>query len=871
MPRLLRLSFFLVAAALLLGTCVFITNPAGEPPGTQATPPSTQSLEETQVLPTPTQPLVVVPTFGPGTTPLPPLDLPEPTLKDYPAGEIFISAAGKGIVSLGAGGVEQLSTLPPESTYPFVSPSGQRVGFLYHQVQQDGTAHFYGVSDAGNVFLPPGNSPGRTLSTQPSLAAWSPDEQLVVSVNALGSEDFSTSYYVQVLALDTGDAPDPWKVMTTFQVKGLVDLTWSPDSRALAFIAAGEGGLRFYLALLGQASLGFGEQQPLQVLLPLEKALAVQALPGNRMLYATTEGIYLQAELPGTPHLVTRSLAPYTNVAFSASGGWAAIYTEEQAGLYILDLVTGNERLVSDVQAGDFGEVLTWSSDGRHLAFSLSDELLPDLADLYVTTLNGDVTFLRTIPRLKPGKQARNLVSWHPSEPYLTYLERTVSGYVVWLSAADGSGSAYLNPGAPGVEEHISWKAETPTIEVVELPLAPEPCIALEPRLKIGNSAFSSLEPPIVSLLYQDAGFGAPVIGSLIPGEPAWVLGGPICSKNSNFWLVRSKVSALVGWAAEGDSAGYYVTPRPDAILLTIKGKIYALPLDVPDLHLVADPETFAPGVGMQLISPHWLPDGESFSYLAAAPKVAAGLYIQPYPSGATVDLIYSLAQPGYDLPAGAWSPDGSRLVISLGPEGGNRDLFLIQANGSLVQNLTGSPGLDDRSPAWSPDGTRIVYLSGKGAETEMYVLAPGESISRLTNNQVEEVSPAWSPLGTRIAYAERTGSRPELFTMATNGTGRDRLTDDPGWYPAWSPDGLRIAFTDPVNDRLLLVDADGRNLRVLALAGDDQDPVQAVWAPSGDRLLFVYQNTMYIFDLTTNTSQPMVSGLDNPWVAWQP
>lgn len=872
MLRFFQRFIFLLLAAVLLLSCSLIDFLSGEPRSTQTVPPSTQSPLETQALNTPTLPLIVVPTVN-RTTPaaLTPPVLPESTLDHFPAGEIYFSASGEGMLRLEPASRELVQMpLPGDAAFPFVSPDGNRLGFVFSQDQAGGSSHYFGVSEAGQVYLPSSKSPGRSLSPQPYLAAWSPDGELVASVSALGSEALSTSYYIQVFAFDAQAAPDLWQLRTSFQVKGLADLVWAPDSRGLAWIAASDSGQRFFFAPLSESPLPAGVEQTVQMLLPQETALAVQALPGSRLIYAAATGIYLQANWSENPRLITHNLAPYTRAAFDPSGRWAGIYSENRGGLFVLDLLSGVERLVSEVPAGEFGQVLAWDARGRYLAFSLLNVLLPGYDYLYAAPLEGEINFLRAIPHLSLDLKARSLVAWHPSEPYISFLERFEAGYIIWLAAADGSGSVELNPETPGVEAVFSWQAEPAAIDLVQLPLAPEPCTAVAPRLKIGNSAYSNLEPPIISLIYRDAGFSAPVLGSLNPGEPAWVLGGPICSANSNFWLLRAKESSLVGWAAEGDSASYFLAPRPDALLITVSRKLYALPLDVPELRLVADPEGIAPGAGMQLVSPHWLPDGQSFSYLASAPKLAVGLYIQTYPDGAGLDLLSMLAQFRYDLPAGAWSPDGSRVVISLGPEGGNRDLFLIQSDGSLIQNLTG-PSLDDRSPAWSPDGTRIVFLSGQGAATEMHVLAPGESITRLTNNQVEEASPAWSPLGSRIAFAELRDGRPELFTITFPGGERTRLGTEPGWYPAWSPDGQRIAFTDPVNDRLLLVNADGTNLRVLALAGDDQDPVQVVWAPSGDRLAYVYQNTVHIFDLTTNTTQPVATGLDNPWIAWQP
>src|SRR3972149_244325 len=57
----------------------------------------------------------------------------------------------------------------------------------------------------------------------------------------------------------------------------------------------------------------------------------------------------------------------------------------------------------------------------------------------------------------------------------------------------------------------------------------------------------------------------------------------------------------------------------------------------------------------------------------------------------------------------------------------GNEEIYTMNADGSNVQRLTfdvvGSPK-SDLSPAWSPDGTRIAFVSNRdGGNYEIYVM----------------------------------------------------------------------------------------------------------------------------------------------------
>lgn len=195
-----------------------------------------------------------------------------------------------------------------------------------------------------------------------------------------------------------------------------------------------------------------------------------------------------------------------------------------------------------------------------------------------------------------------------------------------------------------------------------------------------------------------------------------------------------------------------------------------------------------------------------------------------------------------------AWSADGTRIAFQRESAGSYHDyeIFVMNADGSGITRLTYSAG-GDELPAWSPDGTRIAFVSFRDNPTGggIYVMnADGTNVKRLTlNTQYSDSTPAWSPDGTRIAFAAvRDGAtQHEIFVMNADGTNLRRLTSGGGFNhgPAWSPDGSLIAFTShrDGNFEIYVMDADGGNQR--KLTNNPEDDGSPSWSPDGTKIVF--------------------------------
>jgi len=162
-----------------------------------------------------------------------------------------------------------------------------------------------------------------------------------------------------------------------------------------------------------------------------------------------------------------------------------------------------------------------------------------------------------------------------------------------------------------------------------------------------------------------------------------------------------------------------------------------------------------------------------------------------------------------------SWAPNATQIVFT-SEQDGNREIYVVNADGSGLTNLTNS-SVEDMQPAWSPDGNRIVFVSDRDGNREIYVMnIDGNSVTRLTTSDAPDVHPVWSPDGSRIAFAsERDGNR-EVYVMNADGSNPVRLTDNGAHdsQPSWIADGSQILFGSERdgNREVYVMNADGSN-----------------------------------------------------------
>jgi Tol biopolymer transport system component len=140
------------------------------------------------------------------------------------------------------------------------------------------------------------------------------------------------------------------------------------------------------------------------------------------------------------------------------------------------------------------------------------------------------------------------------------------------------------------------------------------------------------------------------------------------------------------------------------------------------------------------------------------------------------------------------WSPDGSQLLFESELDG-NREIYVMERNGSQIQQLTISVIGFNFAPTWSADGQRIAFVSDRDGDWEIYVMnADGSNVQQLTQNPASDSTPNWSPDGRRILFTSNRDTHlsgnSELYVMDADGSNLQRLTWDGehNTFPRWQP-----------------------------------------------------------------------------------
>ena len=187
-----------------------------------------------------------------------------------------------------------------------------------------------------------------------------------------------------------------------------------------------------------------------------------------------------------------------------------------------------------------------------------------------------------------------------------------------------------------------------------------------------------------------------------------------------------------------------------------------------------------------------------------------------------------------------AWSPDSRRLAY-VSFEGNKSSVFvqtLRTGNRSQVSSKAGING----APSFSPDGRKLVVtLGGIDGNLDIYVLdINSRQTRRLTTHRAIDTEGSWSPDGRYIYFTSDRSGGPQIYRVSTNGGSVERITYEGSYNarPRLSPDGLKLAMVhnDRGNYRIAVMDMERDDLLILSTGRQDESPS---FAPNSDTLIY--------------------------------
>ncbi|MDP2996991.1 MAG: protein kinase [Bryobacterales bacterium] len=190
---------------------------------------------------------------------------------------------------------------------------------------------------------------------------------------------------------------------------------------------------------------------------------------------------------------------------------------------------------------------------------------------------------------------------------------------------------------------------------------------------------------------------------------------------------------------------------------------------------------------------PVWTPDSGNILFVGGEGgvwKIAA--------SGSAVPVKLSVGEFGNQP---ALSRDGRRLVYTRGswdPDIWRLELSRPGSPAGPPARLIASTAVDS-CPRYSPDGRKIAFASARSGFYEIWICdADGSNLIQLTHFKGDLVgTPRWSPDGNRIAFDVLLDGQYDILAVSVGGGKPRRITDNPAQddNPSWSGDGKWIYF----------------------------------------------------------------------------
>jgi TolB protein len=225
-------------------------------------------------------------------------------------------------------------------------------------------------------------------------------------------------------------------------------------------------------------------------------------------------------------------------------------------------------------------------------------------------------------------------------------------------------------------------------------------------------------------------------------------------------------------------------------------GAIYTVRADGSGLTRISDP---CRSSCEENYTPAFAPDGKAIVFASFDERSTWSIVVAAQDGRKTRIVSLPRSRAAFDGPQ--FSPDRKKIIFERinhsgsRPKGG-RAIFLMNADGSGMKQVTPWKLLGGDNPDWSPNGKWILFHSNVESkkQSQLYLIhSDGSGLKRLTHFKQGTIvtSSSFSPDGKWIVLgASGVGGNADLYVMRANGGGMRPLTRTRLWdsAPDWGP-----------------------------------------------------------------------------------
>ncbi len=139
-------------------------------------------------------------------------------------------------------------------------------------------------------------------------------------------------------------------------------------------------------------------------------------------------------------------------------------------------------------------------------------------------------------------------------------------------------------------------------------------------------------------------------------------------------------------------------------------------------------------------------------------------------------DVVFLTAESELQYEGPRFSPDGSKIAVSLWQPGGYKDIWILDSTGAKIDEVMHDRAIDG-APAWSPDGKTLYFASDRTGIYNLFAFdLETRNLYQITNVLGGAFAPAPSPDNRVLAFTSYSAKGFDVHTLAN---------DRASWKPA--------------------------------------------------------------------------------------